>query len=1117
MTEEEYKKSVEESKKAAHEETMWGKPARDILTGISNNSNVRPVRAIWELVQNARDVVKPECRAKIKFIRNNDELIFQHDGIPFTHKTIEALILQTSSKAVANNVEVGQYGTGFLTTHKFGLKFTLTAPLRTSESFERYYKIQGFEIDRSTTDKETMLAAIKDQWKETKNWGLDYNETTENPFEYTIFKYQHESEKARLNAEEAFKEAPDMAPYVLLLNPQIERIEFIDQTKTTSTKVNYVMPRARGEKVDELQDGTIYKNTISIIDSNKGEDKLCLYYIESSEKIDNGETQQAKVTVILPVKEENDGSLHVIRFGKNVPQIYLYLPLLGTEQWGFNYLFHSPQLTCDRDSRDSLRLVGNGQNNDHQAQENREIIDLVNKLIWQFIENKIGELKDAKNLVSVNFKIQQSDKELAAYYTELQKLWRERYETLSIVETNGGGQYKINDIYVLDEKLRQDCDCHPELLDAIFKLIDKANKWIVPKKEDMVYWSHTINEWYGDDENPHQLSIDTLVKGMPTDVVTKEELGWLHVLCAYILETKRTDLLGQVKLIPNDKLVLQYRDVLKKPVKMAGVVRSCLEVMAADEVATFVHPLFCDVINDTVVDYPQIKEYITNYMNNHNNEQNGLRSEIMRQRQAELALPTNQRRFNGEAFKDKGYETGVVQCMLNMLLSLLPEDTNGFGGKVLPLFEEFYSLKAKAEEGRLDKVYGLDDRAFYNAMIYDSLFKFTLSDQKNEKKDWIKKMVEVVYGHSDSKPFLANYQVYPDQTGEFKYAEWLKKQPEDTPDRALEIYDAIMRKSPLMSIKTELVDKDYNNFFQGNGELKSVESLREIEDAVAKRNYSLKGYEHWGLIVEIIKHQSSGEADAEQWKHLFADIEKNKGQLMFSTLEDQSKKDSLFSLIEIEDAERLELVAKLAKEPRLERLYDLGKKALLIEERDENDKDFKLKLGKFVEEILLKELNQQLGGVSLTVDPIEDEQYGQDMVLRVDGEDLYYIEVKSRWSSDKSVLMSTMQHRRSYEKKDCYALCAVDMVGTGTDIEDVKAHRYPAFDQVESHIQVLMHIGELNERLKDATENSDGKVHVNGGYQVLVSQKVIENNSVSFSTFVEGLKKVVLLKLEGVR
>ena len=98
-------------------------------------------------------------------------------------------------------------------------------------------------------------------------------------------------------------------------------------------------------------------------------------------------------------------------------------------------------------------------------------------------------------------------------------------------------------------------------------------------------------------------------------------------------------------------------------------------------------------------------------------------------------------------------------------------------------------------------------------------------------------------------------------------------------------------------------------------------------------------------------------------------------------------------------------------------------------------------------------------------------------------------------------------------EKEHYALCAVDMVDT--DKEDVKTHNYPPFSDVESRIDVLMNIGMLNERLKDATEDAQGKVHVNGGYQVLVSQDVIKANSVPFSVFVNELKKRVLDYLKG--
>lgn len=1109
MTEEEYRKSVEDSQKAAHEENMWGKPARDIITGISNNTNVRPVRAIWELVQNARDVVKPGCRAKILFKRENNAFVFQHDGTPFTHKTIEALILQTSSKATENNAEVGQYGTGFLTTHKFGLKFRLKAPLLTSEKSGRYCVIPDFEIDRSTTDKDEMRRLIEEQWKETKKWGVNFLDTTESPFEYTIFRYLHENERERQNAAEAFRDALAMTPYVLLLNPQVERIAFVDDTERWS--MVYEMPSERGEVVEELPGGVIKKNTITIHRVGKEKESKTIFYIESKELTEK-DSRVPKAMVILPVEEDADGGLRVEPPVDDIPQIYIFLPLLGTEDWGFNFMFHSSLFTCDRDSRDSLRLVGNGQNNDDQAARNREIIDLVNRLIGQFIEKKTTVLKDAKYLVQVNFKTQQANEELGTYYKGLQEYWRSKYETLSVVDTvEGEGLDDVKSVKVLDESLYKDCEKNAELLTAIYQLLGRTKAWKVPVREDMIYWSRTIDDWYRGEDNPHQLRIDDLVRDVQDLNVAEADLEWLHTICKYIIDIKRDDLFKQFKLIPNDQLQLQYRDQLTRTVGMAQVVRLALDVMVPEEVKNFVHGRFEDVVGDNLFDHKRIKECITTFLNNHNSEQNNCRSEVMRLKKVNMESPGTQKAFDGQRYEDRLYSGKAVQCILNLLKAVLPEETNSVGGKLIDSFEEFYGITATAPEGRLDKRYELDERAFYNALIYDSLFRFTLADDKAEKADWIKAMVKKVYDNSDSRSYLSNYQVYPDQKGVFKYAEWLKKQPDDTPDRALEIYDEIKNAGTKRSVKDELVSKEYNLFFQGDGEFKSIDHCREIEDELLRKGYNLNGYEHKGLIVEIIKHLTTAGDECEQWKKLFAEIEKNKGQLMFSTLVEQTKKDSLFSLIQIEDEERLKLVAELAKEPKLVQIYEEGKKAVAALEREENDKAFKLRLGKYVEEILRRELNVQLGGKSLTVGPVKDVQNGQDMVVCVDDEIVYYIEVKSRWSTDKSVLMSTQQHKTSCREKSHYALCVVDMVDMSK--EDAIAHIYPEFEKVEERVKVLTNIGILNERLKDATDDIERQVHVSSGYQVLVSQRVIEDNKKDFREFVEMLREVVVEKI----
>ena len=55
----------------AIDEATWGKPASDIITRIESMENAKPARAIWEMVQNARDVSK-ETGADIEFSLNDD-------------------------------------------------------------------------------------------------------------------------------------------------------------------------------------------------------------------------------------------------------------------------------------------------------------------------------------------------------------------------------------------------------------------------------------------------------------------------------------------------------------------------------------------------------------------------------------------------------------------------------------------------------------------------------------------------------------------------------------------------------------------------------------------------------------------------------------------------------------------------------------------------------------------------------------------------------------------------------------------------------------------------------------------------------------------------------------
>lgn len=489
----------------------------------------------------------------------------------------------------------------------------------------------------------------------------------------------------------------------------------------------------------------------------------------------------------------------------------------------------------------------------------------------------------------------------------------------------------------------------------------------------------------------------------------------------------------------------------------------------------------------------------------------------MANKQHDLQNPQLTRLFNAGSYEAKKLSGDAVVVILKLYKSLLPEDSEAIPAKLLPIIANYYGITLQENVVRLDKKYDLDVRQFYTTLIYDSLFKFTLMSDKTTKAAWVKQMVELVYSYSETKSYLSYYQVYPDQQGNYKYAEWLKKKSPALPERALEIYDTIIKKvtdtNKSASIKKDIVDEDFSKWFVGTNVLDGFSQCKEIEEEVQKKGYSITAYEHQKLIVEIIEKLTSGGIERELWHVLFGDIDRNKGQIMFSVIQSQTKKDSIFALMKVEDDSKLKAIAELVNNPDFDHILRISKEIIDQEAREANDFYFKKELGNYVEDILLKELNEELGENIVEIpEPVTNEQGGQDLILRLNGNDFYYFEIKSRWTSDRSVLMSTMQHRRSYENSDNYALLATDMVGY--DMDRVRRHEYPSFEEVKPRIAVLDNIGELNERLKDATLNNDNKVHVAGGYQVLVSQDVILNEGKTFESFIDSLKDKIRQELQ---
>ena len=92
----------------------------DLLRNLRYSSNENsPRRWIWELVQNAKDVVNSTGKIKIQvnFDEEKQILEFSHNGAPFTLKHLIYLMEQVSTKdrssGESSSKKTGKFGTGF--------------------------------------------------------------------------------------------------------------------------------------------------------------------------------------------------------------------------------------------------------------------------------------------------------------------------------------------------------------------------------------------------------------------------------------------------------------------------------------------------------------------------------------------------------------------------------------------------------------------------------------------------------------------------------------------------------------------------------------------------------------------------------------------------------------------------------------------------------------------------------------------------------------------------------------------------------------------------------------------------------------------------------------------
>ena len=315
-------------------------------------SSGRNTRWVWELLQNARDVSADADNYLIAEVRySGEELIFLHNGRGFTVDEIAHLIFYGSTK-VEDERAIGQYGSGFLTTHLLSWEIDVSGQLDGNKWF-------NFRLSRKPESVKALQESMDQAWEEFKN-SVDESRPESLPDSFTTqFVYPIKNPEAERAVTEGIETLKQCAPYVVISNPQFSRIN-ID---FPSEKMCFEANRHKSDS-SSVQQITVTENI-----NGNSRDKRYLQVRDD---------ENTSVTVPL---ESKDGSL-VCQSVEKIPRLFLGFPLVGTEAFSFPAVINSFKFT-PTENRNSVYL---GKNDDSENNTNQAVIEEACTLLARLLE-----------------------------------------------------------------------------------------------------------------------------------------------------------------------------------------------------------------------------------------------------------------------------------------------------------------------------------------------------------------------------------------------------------------------------------------------------------------------------------------------------------------------------------------------------------------------------------------------------------------------------------------------------------------------------------------------------------------------------------------------------------
>lgn len=1043
---------VERWQEAEDERLEYEGYCNKIRKGLEELDEKSGERALWELVQNARDMSKD---ARIKIELTEDCIIFSHHGMPFDYTSFRALVKQDSSKD-RNGVDlVGQYGTGFMTTHAFNRKVYVSGPFVVKfgkEDIKGYVQVNNFELDRTDVDTaegptkmKKQLDNVKKFWKENQLYEEIIDDTTS-------FRYELSAEQID-GISQQISNAIRFMPFVLVINARIKEVEIFNH----HTNEHFTL-----KKTEEYSHGTIEKNgwkevTEKILRINNNTNTSESYTCKSLQ------SDEGDVIIIPPFPEICDDV-------NDIPSIFLWFPLLGTEAFGINFIYHSKRF-YPVEKRNNIMLPGATIMKKEKGGNNSAVLKEMTEVLFDYYSKDENAKNLTREMCEVSFPQICEDEETQKFFQGMQLMWNKTIPNWKVLPVDNS-HYAISDPNVkllhrnFYSQLKPEQKIQYESILTNYALLPKkpdGKSYLMPAS-DIIAWSETVDRWNCNRDYEFFISVADVCKAI------QSKTDDLHSFLMLMKESGNTEVMNDYPLLPNRAGELKKKNELYDASFMDSSIYELVKVVMGDD---------CKKIYDTQFrDVCEVNPY------NQTDLQKAIASTMSEWRKTTL------NNYDKKLLTDEQLSALIKFCSA----TCMPEFNNS-RGRMMPLIVKFH-------EKEFNIVNTIRFRTDNEEEFYSTAFNFLLDYtlyllcQKDVKwvelnKEWLKNFL-AEYSPStndEHKKRLDDYGVLPNQKGELCLMKELRMN-NGVPGEMVKIYETIFGKD----LHETWIDKEFEGFIAlTKDEPKDIANT--IESSLVADMKQDTNNRKFNKIVRIIILKI---AESREWEEWFSRINDKKAAYTFSMKSGDAQK-SLFSLMDIKD-EDLDRLAKLSETGNIEKMLDKMERQHELERENEARFNHLHAIGKYIEDVLRNKIGSDLVQVEQPNrrdgDIIaEDVQNGQDIIVRIkNGDawaDVYYVEVKSKWDFSEPAHMSARQIRNAVLHPNNYALCCVDLRSYKND-DLLNLSEQIILNNTRVKMDIGNELANMMQEIVRADDNSDDIQIKISDYRSNISAKVFE-------------------------